>query len=47
MLTPTVMALVLLGHASVAFAVPVLAWYDGWIGAGQDAAVRPRDRSGA
>jgi hypothetical protein len=46
MVTPTVMALVLLGHASVAFAVPVLAWY-GWIGAGQDAAGSPRDRSGA
>lgn len=30
MVTPAVIALVLLGHASVAFAVPVLAWYGGW-----------------
>lgn len=47
MVTPTVMALVLLGHASVAFAVPVLAWYGGWLGPGPDAAGGLRGRSEA
>jgi hypothetical protein len=47
MVTPAIMALVLLGHASVALAVPVLAWYGGWPGSGQDAADRLRDRSEA
>jgi hypothetical protein len=47
MITPTVMALVWLGHASVAFALPFLAWHGGWPEAGRDAANDPRDRSEA
>jgi len=32
MFTPTVMALVLLGHASAAFAAPFLALQSAWLG---------------